>query len=334
MTNSGRLVKNVPAANRDSIILVSGTNEKYAMPLGVTLSSLLRNLKSGLPVRIFILNTNLTAEAKHRLTRAIMLKRREIELIFVSVNPNRLDSYSSSRHLTVDALLRLLIPELLPPDIKKALYLDCDLCVLKDITPLWQLDETQVPVYASVDSIVRVVSSESGLRNYKELGIPEDSPYFNTGVLLMNLKTWREEQIGRACLEYLKQHECLFLDQDAINAVLAGRIGVLPMTWNANVGYLKYFSSWPEDDFKHSLAPEVRSLQRSPAICHFAGGFKPWRPGFQLPFLGTWIYYLWRSRWFNLWEAMLWTAKWSVLHLRVLFKRKVIDRLFGAKPAR
>jgi lipopolysaccharide biosynthesis glycosyltransferase len=326
-------VSTLPAANRDSIVLVSGTNEQYAMPLAVTLSSLLGNLKSGLPVRIFILNTNLSADAKHRLTRAIMLKRQKIELIFVSVNPDRLSAYSSSRHLTVESVLRLLVPELLPPDIERALYLDCDLCVLKDITPLWQLDETQFAACASIDPVVRVVSNESGLGNYRELGIPGDSPYFNAGILLMNLRTWREEQIGRATLEYLNLHECLFLDQDAINAVLAGRIGVLPMTWNANVSHLKYFSKWPEDDFKRAIAPEVRSLQRSPAICHFAGGFKPWLPGFQLPFLGTWIYYLWRSRWFSLWEVMLWTAKWSAMHLRNLLKRKVIVRFFRAKPA-
>ena len=47
------------------------------MPLAVTLSSLLRNLKSPLPVRIFILSTSLSAEAKRRLTRAIMLEAPE-----------------------------------------------------------------------------------------------------------------------------------------------------------------------------------------------------------------------------------------------------------------
>ena len=123
-----------------------------------------------------------------------------------------------------------------------------------------------------------------------------------------------------------------FPDQDAINAVLAGRIGVLPMTWNANVSYLKYYSDG-QKTISSVPWPEVRNLQRSPAICHFAGGFKPWLPGFQLPFLETWIYYLWRSRWLSLWEVMLWTAKWSAMHLRNLFKRKVIVRLFRAKPA-
>ena len=323
----------LPVANRDSIILVSATNEQYAMPLAVTLSSLLRNLKSPLPVRIFILSTSLSAEAKHRLTRALMQKRRNVDLIFTSVDADLLSSYSPIRHLTVDTLLRLLIPELLSPDIEKALYLDCDLCVLKDITPLWQVDETQFPAYASIDSAVRVVSDEWGLRNYEELGIPGNSPYFNAGVLLMNLRKWREEQIGRACLEYLKHHQSFFLDQDAINAVLIGRIGLLPMTWNSNVGALRHYSKWPEDDLKRAIAPELHSLRHSPAICHFAGGGKPWLPGLRTPFLGTWIYYLWRSRWFSLWESMLWTARWAVMNLRALLKRKVIDPFFGGKSA-
>ncbi len=145
---------------------------------------------------------------------------------------------------------------------------------------------------------------------------------------------WREEHIGRECLDYLHEHQTHFLDQDAINAVLAGRIGVLPMTWNAMVNNLRYYSTWPDDDLKRAIAPEIRRLQRSPGICHFAGGIKPWTPGFQSRFLGRWIYYLWRSRWFNFWEATLWTAKWTVAHIRIMFRRKVTARVFGAKPAR
>lgn len=324
----GNPVSALPAVDCDFIDLVSGTNEQYAMPLAVTLSSLLINLKSSLPVRIFVLSTNLSAEAKHRLTRSLTRKRGNVDLIFTNVNADLLRPYSSKGHLTVESLFRLLAPELLPPDIDRAVYLDCDLCVLKDITPLWQFDETQFPVYASIDPIVRVVSNDQGLPNYKELGIPGNSPYFNAGVLLMNLRKWREEQIGRTCLDYVKQHPTRFLDQDAINAVLAGRIGLLPMTWNARVGNLRHYSKWPEDDLKRAIAPELHSLRRSPAICHFAGGGKPWLP-VRLPFMGRWIYYLWRSRWFNSWEMMLWTARWSIAHLRVLFKRTLIALLSG-----
>ncbi|HEX3660711.1 MAG TPA: glycosyltransferase family 8 protein [Acidobacteriaceae bacterium] len=327
-------VSPLPDADRDTIILVCGTNDQYAMPLAVTLTSLLINLRSSLPVRIFILNANLSAETKQHLTRILMRRRPDVDLTFKSANADILNSYSPNGHVTLDTLLRLLTPELLPADIDKALYLDCDLCVLRDITPLWQLDEARFPVYASIDPIVRVVSSEWGVRTYRERGIPGNSPYFNAGVLLMNLRMWREEQIGKACLDYLDEHQSRFLDQDAINAVLAGRIGLLPMTWNAIVNSLRYYSKWPDDELKRAIAPEVDSLRHAPAICHFAGGIKPWIPGFQSRFLGRWIYYLWRSRWFNLRESFLWTAKWGFMHACVLFKRKVIVPLFGAKPAK
>ncbi len=172
-------VTTLPAANHDSIVLIAGTNEHYAMPLAVTLSSLLINLKSPFAVKIFILNTDLSAEAKHRLTRAVLKKGRSIDLLFTRANADVLSSYSPIKHLTVDALLRLFAPDLLPPEIEKALYLDCDLLVLKDVKPLWQVDETRLPVRAAFDPSVRVVSSEWGLDNYKELGLPPDSPYFN-----------------------------------------------------------------------------------------------------------------------------------------------------------
>jgi len=322
----------LPAIQRGSIILVAGTNEQYTMPLAVTLSSLLINLDSPLPVEVYILSTHLSAEAKRRLTRAVV-RRSNVNLTFITVDSDLLTSYSQVKHLTVDALLRLFSPKVLPPEIEKALYLDCDLLVLKDVTPLWQLDETGIPAQAAFDPAVRVVSSEWGLGNYRELGLPANSPYFNSGVMLMNLTMWRAENIGPICLDYVSEHETHFLDQDAINAVLAGRIGVLPMTWNALVNHLRYFSRWPDDDLKRAIAPEIRDLQRSPAICHFAGAFKPWLPGYQIPFVGRWIYYLWRSRWFSLGEAALWTAKWSLAHIRIVFGRKVLARLFKARSA-
>ena len=75
------------------------------------------------------------------------------------------------------------------------------------------------------------------------LGILPEAPYFNAGVMLVDLARWRAEDIGGKLLDYYGTIApyCLFQDQDAINGLLRGRIATLHPAYNFITNYY-YFS--------------------------------------------------------------------------------------------
>ncbi|MHC5828967.1 MAG: glycosyltransferase family 8 protein, partial [Nostoc sp.] len=112
------------------------------------------------------------------------------------------------------------------------------------------------------------VSSPRGLINYQELGISPESKYFNSGVLVMNLKKWREDQIFEKVIEYLtinKQY-VRWHDQDALNAILAGKWGELEPGWN-QMPYLFQYSSWQDSPFTEDV---FNQLINNPDIIHYS----------------------------------------------------------------
>ena len=70
--------------------------------------------------------------------------------------------------------------------------------------------------------------------NYRELGIPAEARYFNSGVLVLNMKVWREQNLGGQVIEYLQhfQPNVVFHDQGGLNAVLHDSWFALDLRWN------------------------------------------------------------------------------------------------------
>ena len=61
-----------------------------------------------------------------------------------------------------------------------------------------------------------------------------DDPYFNSGVLVLDLEEWRTEQHGKRVMDFIRANgaHCPWLDQDALNAVFRGRWKPLGSRWN------------------------------------------------------------------------------------------------------
>lgn len=166
--------------------------------------------------------------------------------------------------------------EVLPQHAEKALYLDCDVLVYDDISPLLQTDLGESLLAAAVDPGARVLQNQATLCEWAQRhGIQYDakrSPYVNTGVLLFNLKLWREERV----LEFLDQrfgdkyHTLRYHDQDAINLLLGNRVKLMSPRWNL----LEPLGFWEGWDFE--IQTEDTPLNYfEPAIKHFAGPQKP-----------------------------------------------------------
>jgi lipopolysaccharide biosynthesis glycosyltransferase len=99
-------------------------------------------------------------------------------------------------------------------------------------------------------------------------------PYFNSGVMVIDLKGWRAEGLEQRCLEAAERlkHRTKWLDQDVLNICLAGRWGLLPPFWNKQFS-LGLFPDWQCSPYEEVEFQEARS---HPAIIHFCTRTKPW----------------------------------------------------------
>ena len=123
----------------------------------------------------------------------------------------------------------------------------------------------------------------------QELGLPAGTRYFNAGVLLMNLRKWRDEEIADRVLSFIRLHRAriVFEDQDALNAVLSGEWLELSACWNA------------QHPFFHPRLKRELLLEeiKDPAVVHFSAGRKPWHWALEHPFKQDYRRYRQQTPW-------------------------------------
>lgn len=195
-------------------------------------------------------------------------------------------------NLTIATFYRFLIADLLPRDVDRVLYLDCDILVRGDISELYDTDLTGVAVAACPEHNGKIgeVQPVHIVGWCNRLGYNSDYGYFNAGVLLINLAYWREHNVGNLLIEYLKKNyeKCFLLDQDVLNYVLHKEKVDLPYKYNVLVHCLF------EDIIKYN-APY---LQENPVIVHYSVVCKPWDfYTADYPFRKEWEYYRNISPW-------------------------------------
>lgn len=294
----------------EQITVVCGADENYAIPMAVTLYSALANLENSRTCDIYVLDGGVRPASKERLKRVISTTPATTELHWMSIDETKIQHLPTRDWISAAAYSRLLIPELLPNEKKKAIYLDSDLQVESSLSDLWTMDFDGCAVMATQAYGTPYVSSKRGLTDYVELGIPAEAPYFNSGVLVLNLEKWRQNGISQSVIDYrLANNEDHTVDQGALNAVLSDDWKQLDLKWNV-MSHLVNFEEWPESSFKEKVRKRRDELMQEPNIYHFAGGSKPWQIGCNHPAQLQWIGYLWESGWFTAAERAQWFGKW------------------------
>lgn len=171
------------------------------------------------------------------------------------------------------------------------LYLDCDMLVMQDVRDAAStVDDTKI-LYAVTEfdasykerdllNLSEVERTKNGFlswlyeayyyRAFKYLDLKFDGRYFNAGLMLINLKLWRENNIGKQALDYILKNpeSCFATDQDALNHLLSDEYVALAPKWNNITKEWGVFTNYSEE--------ELREACVSPAVCHYAGGVKPW----------------------------------------------------------
>ena len=171
-------------------------------------------------------------------------------------------------HITVPTYYRLLIGDVLPIEIDKCIYLDIDICVCKDLSEIFKIDIKDNYIAGVVSPIYYFYEKE----HCKRLNLPSMKQYLNAGMLIMNLKQIRKDNMTNIFIE-LSKRNYESQDQDVLNIACYGKILTLPPKYNAQVLKLKENNPFLKDLYKEK---DIIEAKNSPYIIHYSNKRKPW----------------------------------------------------------
>jgi len=218
------------------INLVSVSNNFFSPLFGVLLRSLDKNYK-GEQTIIFSAVSDGISESNQKKLQSCLSENSKVHLRFYQLEeilPEGMNWPDENSSFPRSAYGRLMIPYFLPKKVNKALYLDVDTLVQGDIAELWNINMEGHPIAAAMDRGGTIDNPWGGIKNYRELGLNGKLPYFNSGVMLMDLEQWRRDKIAAKTIEMVNTYPQYagFADQYGLNIVLAGNWKQLPQKWN------------------------------------------------------------------------------------------------------
>lgn len=275
--------------------ILYASNDGYARHLGVSLYSLLEHNRQAERIMVYLLSVGMSEENQTRLSEIARQFGRKLVVVEMGNLKERFSGPIDTRGFDISAMTRLFAAEVLPGNVEKILYLDCDTVILDDLEPLWRLDLGETLVGMVMEPTVYEEMKAS-------IDLTKDDPYYNSGVLLMNLKGWREERVAEKLLGYYaaKGGKLFACDQDTINGALRGRIMTLPPKYNffTNYRYFRYETLTGLNRSYQTVGKEAFELaRRHPAVIHYAGDERPWIAGNRNYYRRYYDIYLSRTPW-------------------------------------
>jgi lipopolysaccharide biosynthesis glycosyltransferase len=259
--------------------VLCGCDERYLPHAATMLCSLLEHNTVG---RIHFFYSSIASPELAKLKSLVARYQTVItfyEMVAADFQGLRVDKYVS-----IAVYYRILAPRLLPADINKILYLDSDLIVRRSLKKLWDTDLTDQALAAVPD--YGYYGEEAG----KALGLPAGAKYFNSGVLLINLQFWRQNNILERTINFVKTNpeRVPYWDQDALNAILVHHWIELPEYWNTQSMAI---NEW--------LCTSMTRAGMDAAIVHFTATVKPWHWASKSPFKHEYHEYRLKTPWWQ-----------------------------------
>ncbi|WP_342242386.1 glycosyltransferase family 8 protein [Ensifer sp. OTU672] len=211
------------------MIVACSIDRRFAELAGVMLYSLEKN--GGIPdAQVFILGDGLRASDKEMLQACAKRK-----LCFIDVEGDILSKISglkTTSYWSRATYARLYLPELLADRHDRLLYLDANTLIKKSLAPLADL--------SFEGRAVAAVPYDDPTRFNPSLGREANTPYFNAGVLLVDIDAWNAQDYTARIARLLQARSFDFLDQDVLNLTTEGNFVHLPGHWNAQKGWEDY----------------------------------------------------------------------------------------------
>lgn len=251
------------------------SDNNYSKYMGTAMVSVLKNSLEDEEIVFHLLDGGISEENKNKLLSLKKIKNCEMHFYTPDIKKYEewflkggYDSWSPA------AFYRLSIPSIIP-NVDKILYLDCDIAVNISLRELFEID---------IENYYALVCKE----DWREEG------YFNSGVLMINSKLWRDTNIEEVFAEYFNKNYVNYkvIDQDLLNDVLKGKVKIIDKKWN-------FFPMIFNKPLEISINDYMEANKKS--IIHYIF-YKPWdtnSTALKSIFLDYYWYYYMFTPWSN-----------------------------------
>lgn len=239
-------------------------DDNYANPGLSMLNSLVIN-NPNTNIHIHILDGGINV--KNKIKYLIFFHKRKIKHKFYKIDYSKIPNAPINNHITISAYNRIFLSSIIDNSIDRILYLDCDLIIKKSIKELLQFNIEDYLLAAIEEKVSEEIQNKLGLVNKK---------YFNSGVLLLNLKKWREIKFENQLVEFInyEPEKILYWDQDVLN--YCAKNNWLNLDYKYNVTHFFYFPENYSYEYFGLTESEYMKIKSNPVILHFTGKKKPW----------------------------------------------------------
>ncbi len=257
-----------PTGFNKLIPIVMALNDNYVSYAGVAITSIIKNCSPQNYYRLYIMHTDISVPHITMLEK-ITTSNCEVKCRNISgmIQENEALLFDKG-YFSKEALFRFYSARLFS-DFDFVIYLDADIIVEADIAEIIPpaLDNK---LMAAVRNPLSEVRAESIKRDF---ALTTDD-YFNSGVLVINIRKWLEENIEEKCFAFLKvveKEKLVCPDQDILCMVGKGRVYFLDYSWN----YLWHFALGSEE-LRQLYKAVIEEVGEQYKIIHYTSRKKPW----------------------------------------------------------
>jgi lipopolysaccharide biosynthesis glycosyltransferase len=240
--------------NQIHLVLTSDNN--YAQHLGVAMVSVLKNSPQADKLVFHIIENGISQENKEKI---LSLKDKyKTNINIYNLDNSKLKDCPTINHLNQAAYLRLFIPEILPKDIEKVIYLDSDIICLGNLEELYNQNLNNRPLGAIKD-----IYENRAIKQFFYRGLKS---YFNSGIILIDLNKWRKSEVTKKTLNLIFKYKkkLKYADQDILNYLFKNNWQLLDNKFNYQFLDKKDFSIKKDKIPKNTI------------VLHYISNKKPW----------------------------------------------------------
>lgn len=242
-------------------------DKNYIEPLKMCLLSIMRfPSKDGWNVYIITKNTEDFNDFAGNMERL----KEELKIHLIEADDSIFKGFPETVRYSKVVYYRIFASEFLPKNMDRVLYLDPDIIVINSLEELYNTDLAGY-YYAACSHTKTFLNDVNRIR----LGMKKNTPYINSGVMLMNLDELRRNQTIKEVFDYVKKYGKHFIlpDQDIISALYGDKINLLDtLKYNISDRIIKMNNLNPKNEYI-----DINWVWENSVIIHYYGENKPWK---------------------------------------------------------
>lgn len=269
-----------------NIVLTFDNN--YCQHAAVVITSFCQNNHDS--NNIFVVSDYISDENKSKIESCV--NGTQTHIIYIKIDATLYSNFpigkgTSNNYITsLATYYRLFLLDLLPQDVDRVIYIDCDVVVCNSLHNFWTIELPNDKCIAAVEEMPNIVAEST-----KRLNIETSYSYFNAGVILIDIQKLKQYFSSEIASNFISKNKQIikYHDQDVLNALLKDKKVFVSIRFNLMEGFLYRLNSkkqrCAESDIFH------------PAIIHFAGPLKPWYSECNHPYRQYYYKYLLQTPW-------------------------------------